>query len=349
MSMSITVVIPAYNASHTIARALDSVAQQTLRPCTVLVVNDGSTDASVDIVQQHPLCSVLPVRVITTPNAGVAAARNTGIRAAKTTHIALLDADDAFHPEHLAVAASAFRVRPAAIVHWAGIERVFDNDSALCQAEADTLPDFNALSMKHAAQDLGEQHHLIGQSVFADLIRGNFICSAVFQREKDGRLNLFNDQLHFAEDRLFYLEMLGKGEGLFTNRCTMSIHRHGGNASVTSDRSRSLAINQKVLKALDAARHMDAITRDQQRMELLRTCIDTALRERIYYASFDGLAPTWSAIRLASGSPDFNRSNRALFLLKNLVRAGTAQVRSARAGLRRSPVHSAAGSARPPG
>lgn len=327
MGIDITVVIPAYNAGNTIGRALDSVALQTVLPREVVVVNDGSLDDTAEQVEQHSLCEKVPVRLITTPNAGVSSARNTGTRAATTTYIALLDADDEFCPGHLATAASAFRTRPQALLSWAGIERIFDNDSPACQAEAATLPDFNALAMKHAVKDLGGQHHLIGESVFSDLIRGNFICSAVFRRELDGAFNLFNEKLRFAEDRLFYLDMLGKGEGVFTNRCTMRIHRDGRNTSVTTDRAQQLAINQKVLDALAEARQLDAIHQHSQRRELVSRCVDAALGERIYYASFRGLAATGSAIRLALASPDFRRSNRGMFLAKNLVRALLASLR----------------------
>jgi hypothetical protein len=330
MPIDITVVIPAFNASATIGRALHSVARQTVLPRAVVVVNDGSTDATAVLVERHPLCDLVPVRLITVPNAGVSSARNLGIRAATTDGIALLDADDEFCPDHLATALAAFRARPGALLCWAGIERVFDNDSPACQAEAATLPDFNALSLRHAGPDLGNGHHRVAESVFADLIRGNFICSAVFRRELNGRLNLFNEQLRFAEDRLFYLDMLGKGEGVFTHRITMRIHRDGRNTSVTTDRSQSLAINQKVLNALAEARKLASVHQHRDRMALLGLCVDTALAERIYYASFSGWGDTWAAIRMALASPDFKGSRRVAFLAKNLLRSSLTRFKPGR-------------------
>jgi hypothetical protein len=330
MPMDITVVVPAFNASATIDRALDSVARQTLLPREVVVVNDGSTDDTAARVQQHPLRERVPVRLISTPNAGVSAARNTGIRAASTGLIALLDADDAFCPDHLATAASAHDTRPGALVYWAGIERVFDNDSPACQLEAATLPDFNAISMRHAVLALGQHHHLIGDTVFADLIRGNFICSAVFKRSWGGRLNLFNEELRYAEDRLFYLDMLGKGEGVFTNQCTMRIHRDGHNTSVTTDRSQSMTKNEKVLQALAQARELGSIAGHGQRLDMVSRCVDAALAERVYYASYRGLRETWSAVQMALVSPDFRRSERWLFLVWNLVRGAVASLRPRR-------------------
>lgn len=89
--MRISVVIPLYNKRDTVARALESVFAQTVQPFEIIVVNDGSTDGSEQIVEQinHPL-----VRLIHQPNAGVSAARNKGIETALGDWIAFLDADD---------------------------------------------------------------------------------------------------------------------------------------------------------------------------------------------------------------------------------------------------------------
>jgi glycosyltransferase involved in cell wall biosynthesis len=73
---SISVVIPAYNSSQTILRALSSVFKQTLPPTEVIVVDDGSSDNTAKLVREtHPT-----VKLILQQNAGAAAARNTGVR-----------------------------------------------------------------------------------------------------------------------------------------------------------------------------------------------------------------------------------------------------------------------------
>ncbi|MBL0209038.1 MAG: glycosyltransferase [Propionivibrio sp.] len=100
----VTVIIPCYNCSGTLWRALDSVIKQSLLPSEIILVNDASTDdtgAIIDsISQQLPEC----VRVVTLPfNAGPSVARNTGWDLAKSPYIAFLDADDAWHPQKLAV------------------------------------------------------------------------------------------------------------------------------------------------------------------------------------------------------------------------------------------------------
>lgn len=94
----ISIVIPLYNKRETIARALRSVLGQTVQDFEVVVVDDGSTDGSADIV----LSFAEPrIRIITQPNSGVSAARNRGIREASSEMIAFLDADDEWLPNFL--------------------------------------------------------------------------------------------------------------------------------------------------------------------------------------------------------------------------------------------------------
>jgi len=93
----VTVVIPAYNAERTIDETLCSARYQTHSNLEILVVDDGSRDATADIVLRHAALDSR-VRLITQVNAGVAAARNRGISEARSELIAPLDSDDLWAP-----------------------------------------------------------------------------------------------------------------------------------------------------------------------------------------------------------------------------------------------------------
>ena len=94
---SISVVIPTYNRSVLLERALDSVLAQTLPADEIIVVDDGSTDNTVSMLKsRYP-----GVNLITQDNRGVSAARNAGIEAARHDWIALLDSDDVWHQNKL--------------------------------------------------------------------------------------------------------------------------------------------------------------------------------------------------------------------------------------------------------
>lgn len=93
--------MPAYNGSTVIGSALRSALNQTLSDIEVLVVDDGSTDDTADIVRQAAKDDPR-IRLIEQENAGVAAARNAAIAAARGTYIAPLDADDLWYRDKLA-------------------------------------------------------------------------------------------------------------------------------------------------------------------------------------------------------------------------------------------------------
>jgi glycosyltransferase involved in cell wall biosynthesis len=96
----VTVVTPAYNIAKYIGETVDSVLRQTFRDFEYLVVDDGSTDNSVDVVKAH-VGDDPRFRLVQGEHRGPSAARNAGIREAKGQYIAFLDGDDRWHPRFL--------------------------------------------------------------------------------------------------------------------------------------------------------------------------------------------------------------------------------------------------------
>ncbi len=94
-----SVVIPLYNKAHTIVNTIQTVMNQTYSDFEVVVVNDGSTDNSVEVIQQH--FSDSRIRIVNQQNQGVSAARNKGVESSKNELIAFLDGDDELLPEFL--------------------------------------------------------------------------------------------------------------------------------------------------------------------------------------------------------------------------------------------------------
>lgn len=95
----ISVIIPLYNKELQIAKTLDSILSQTFNDFEIIIVDDGSTDGSLEIVKKF---SDPRIHLLHQKNAGVSAARNNGIIAASGEYIAFLDADDEWHPHYLA-------------------------------------------------------------------------------------------------------------------------------------------------------------------------------------------------------------------------------------------------------
>ena len=95
---SVSVVIPTFNRTALLGRALASVQRQTFEPLEIIVVDDGSTDDTRQMLERaFPGC-----RYLRQPNGGVSSARNLGIEASRGKWIALLDSDDEWLPEKLA-------------------------------------------------------------------------------------------------------------------------------------------------------------------------------------------------------------------------------------------------------
>lgn len=95
---NISIVIPSYNQADYLEDAIESAYNQSLPPYEILIVDDGSTDGSLDIAKRYEFKEFpgieSPVRVISQTNRGLPSARNTGIMNAKGDYIQFLDADD---------------------------------------------------------------------------------------------------------------------------------------------------------------------------------------------------------------------------------------------------------------
>jgi len=117
---SVSVVIPSYNAARFIGAAINSILTQSHPPLEVIVVDDGSTDATPEILAT--LKSSRSIQVIRQQNQGPAAARNAGIAAATGELIALMDADDIALPQRLAIQSAALSSEPDLAVVSGGYE-----------------------------------------------------------------------------------------------------------------------------------------------------------------------------------------------------------------------------------
>jgi GT2 family glycosyltransferase len=97
---SVSVIIPAFNQARFLAAAIESVLRQTHHDVELVIVDDGSTDDTPNLLAEYEGRS--NVRVIRQQNAGVGAARNAGFVASRGALVTFLDADDYYHPERLA-------------------------------------------------------------------------------------------------------------------------------------------------------------------------------------------------------------------------------------------------------
>ncbi len=122
---TVSVVIPAYNAERCLRETVESVLAQTYPAHEVLIIDDGSRDATAEIAQSFGD----RVRLISQANQGIAGARNTGIREATGEWIALLDHDDLMRPDKLARQVAVAQSRPGLQVVYSSFEYLFPDGS----------------------------------------------------------------------------------------------------------------------------------------------------------------------------------------------------------------------------
>jgi glycosyltransferase involved in cell wall biosynthesis len=116
----VSVIIPVYNGEETICRAIDSVLGQSYREREVIVVDDGSTDSTVELLRNYGS----KIRLVEQKNGGVASARNHGIKLAQGEYVAFLDADDFWVQEKLAIQIEILGRHPSVGLTFSNLEVV---------------------------------------------------------------------------------------------------------------------------------------------------------------------------------------------------------------------------------
>lgn len=107
-----SIIMPVYNGAKFINGAIQSILEQTYQDWELIIVNDGSTDETPKILEKY--ADNKKIQILTQENGGVSVARNNGVAKAKGSHIALLDADDLWHKNHLEVLNNMIEKYPSA-------------------------------------------------------------------------------------------------------------------------------------------------------------------------------------------------------------------------------------------
>ncbi len=183
----VSVIIPAYNAAQFIELACRSAVAQTHPDMEVIVIDDGSKDATASIAESIP-----GVTCIRKPNGGVSSARNVGMRACRGDLIAFLDADDIWHPQKIAAQVALMERYPDSDLNYTRI--VFETGQFHPEAKIpfDPVP----------------PHTLIDElePTFRKPYLGT--SSVMVRRRAYERVGGFDESLPFAEDIKFFLQVV---------------------------------------------------------------------------------------------------------------------------------------------
>lgn len=198
----ISIIVPCYNYGNYLSETLESVVGQTFTRWECIVVDDGSTDNTKDVVCSYTNRDNRFVYVYQ-ENKGLSSARNSGIKAATGDYIQLLDADDLIENQKLEAQIHCFRNYPEADIVY-GEVRFFDTEKPLERRFAmwgDNVPWMPMVSGS-------------GKQILAPLLAGNImvVCSPLIRKEVFDTCGLFDETLSNHEDWEFWLRCALGGE-----------------------------------------------------------------------------------------------------------------------------------------
>ena len=212
----ISVVIPAYNSEEFIGEAITSVKAQSLQVSEIIVVDDGSSDRTAEVVEK------LGVPVIRQTHGGISVARNAGIRAAKHEWIAFLDADDLWMPEKIACQWAALRRHPDAglvtcdLVQW--VQGSNAGSEGTADGKAGTEKFRSIYVCRPQGAFLSDQMNYNSPTM---LIRRNILLS----------VGLFDEEVHYVEGVECYLRVIARCGVVLVERPLVKQRIHDRNTS----------------------------------------------------------------------------------------------------------------------
>lgn len=227
--MHVSVVIPTYNRAGLLKQTLDSLLVQTYSKWECIVIDDGSTDETEQVVRQHE-CQTQYIRQ---ENSGPAAARNRGIKRATGDSLLFLDSDDLLLPEALEVLVKTLDRHPDAGVAYGGFYGFYPDGSP------GTIPEVPHLSAAPSSSPwpnrdvhpygLSVEGHVLPVLLRHDaIVMGTSLVRQSVAEESGG----FDPTLDFMEHWDFFLRLAQKGVPFAAaNRPVLRIRMHDGNLS----------------------------------------------------------------------------------------------------------------------
>jgi glycosyltransferase involved in cell wall biosynthesis len=241
-AVTVCVLIPMYNAADCIEQTLASLIEQTRLPDHVIVVDDGSTDNGPELVRNF----VAPFRLtlLHQANEGQASARNHGLRYSQETYVALLDADDPWHPQKLEKQLALF-------------EKLTLEGHPVGLVDCNVLIEYSNGTRQVEARYKNGRHFF--DFIHANIVNG--VSAALVKREVLVELGGFDASLRYSEDRDMWTRIAEHWEIHTVPEILMRRAINSGN--ITSQPKKYYAHKMRFID-LYLARYSKLLTREQQ-------------------------------------------------------------------------------------
>jgi glycosyltransferase involved in cell wall biosynthesis len=211
----VSVVMPVYNAERYVEASVRSVLASDLRELEIVIVDDGSTDRSAEIVRQIADPRIVLIQV--SNSGGPARPRNVGITRAVAPYVALLDADDLLKPDKLSSAVAALDRHPEAGFAFADFEKI-DGDGRILE---DSVIAENAAFRELASDPDRDSWRLISRGELKrGLLVGNFIGTSgvILRTSVLADVGLFDERLVYCEDRDLWFRLAHRCSALYRDQ-----------------------------------------------------------------------------------------------------------------------------------
>lgn len=274
-----SVIIPCFNAQQFIAFTLESVAKQTLAPFEIIVIDDGSTDESLAIINNSPLS----VKVLHSERKGGAGARNIGIKEATGDWLAFLDADDIWYPNHLATAAQFIELHdPVAYINH--YDHLAMNNTIIVRPNTRQASSVIASGLDEYLHHFMKYRHFVGMS--ACLVHRGRAC------EVDG-LNEAQVRRHDIE---FWLRVIDGQRWIFDSATTSAYRKNRpGSLSENSAEASYYGFNAFLQhkEGFNDKRLFAKLLQKRSRSAIINSLLsgDSQLINRAHTAAFEYLSP----------------------------------------------------------
>jgi glycosyltransferase involved in cell wall biosynthesis len=232
----VSIIIPTYNRAHSLGRAVTSALGQTHRDVETIIIDDGSTDDTRNLISQN-YAADQRVRYIYQDNQGVAAARNRALRVARGDFIAFLDSDDVWKPWKLELELACMKLLPHIGMIWSDMEALGPDGTVVSRYY---LRKMYAAYKHWSAKELFHERHpvpaIAGQpalaqamlyagDIFSQMVMGSLVhtSTVLLRRERLDRVGYFDEALSpCGEDYDFHLRTCREGPVGFIDVETIS-------------------------------------------------------------------------------------------------------------------------------
>jgi glycosyltransferase involved in cell wall biosynthesis len=286
------IIIPAFNAAHYLPFALESVASQIFQDWQILLVDDGSTDNTAQVIAPFLARFGPNMKYLRQENRGLPAARNAAIRASTTEFLALLDADDVWLPCRLSESMKALSDRKQAGISY-GLITTIDHEGRIGSTWAG--------NPKHAYGQIAPQIYMR---------KVDLPCPTImFRRKCLDEVGLFDETMRAAEDRDLWLRIALRYEVAFVPK-VIAYYRQSPN-SMSSDPHRMLQAQLNFIRKHYGAEGCNLRSRQ---VAMARSYKQFAEGLKLRGQATDALRNSLQAVMLYPFSMDNYRTAASLFL-----------------------------------